>query len=58
MTYAGVTGERLLEALIRAPLEPGAPADLIALGMDPFEAVEAFADRRLVVRSGRMVLGR
>jgi len=58
MMRAGVTGERLLEALVRAPLEPEAPADLIALGMDPFETVEAFADRRLVVRSGRVVLGR
>lgn len=57
MTRAGVTGERLLEAVIRAPLEPEAPADLIALGMDPFETVEAFAERRLVVRSGRVVLG-
>jgi imidazolonepropionase-like amidohydrolase len=58
MMRAGVTGERLLEALVRAPLEPEAPADLIALGMDPFERVEAFADRRLVVRSGRVVLSR
>jgi imidazolonepropionase-like amidohydrolase len=53
---AGVTSERLLEAVTRAPLAPDAPADVIALGMDPLETVEAFDDRRLVVRAGRVVL--
>lgn len=57
MSRAGVTGERLLQALTRAPLEPDAPADLVALGMDPFETVAAFGDRKLVIRSGRVILG-
>lgn len=53
---AGLTGEELLVALTRAPLAPDAPADILALAMDPFETVEAFDDRPLVIRSGRVVV--
>lgn len=55
LTAVGVRGERLLAALTRAPLEAGAPADVIALAMDPFDTVEAFARLRLVVRAGEVV---
>ena len=41
-------------ALTRAPIEPGAPADLIVLGDDPLHDLEAFDDIRLVVRAGRV----
>lgn len=55
LARAGLTGEALLSALTRAPLAPGAPADLVVLGMDPLERLEAFADVRLVMRAGRVV---
>lgn len=52
---AGMTPEQLLVALTRAPLAAGTPADLVALRRDPFETAEAFAERLLVVRGGRVV---
>jgi imidazolonepropionase-like amidohydrolase len=55
LVEAGIEGERLLEVVTRAPLEPGSPADLIALGMDPFETLAAFAGPRLVMRAGGVV---
>jgi imidazolonepropionase-like amidohydrolase len=36
-------------------LEEGAAADLVALGRDPLERMEALGDVRLVVRAGRVV---
>lgn len=51
----GLSHEQVLRAATRAPLAPDAPADLLALGMDPLEDLTAFADRRLVIRSGRPV---
>jgi imidazolonepropionase-like amidohydrolase len=47
--------EEVLTAMTATRLEPGAPADLIALGRDPFEEVEALRDLKLVVRAGRVV---
>lgn len=47
--------EEVLTAMTAMRLEEGAPADLIALGRNPLEAVEALGDVRLVVRSGRVV---
>jgi hypothetical protein len=52
---AGLTTEELMAALTRAPLRPGAPADLLGLGSDPLADVAAFDDVRLVVRAGRVV---
>jgi imidazolonepropionase-like amidohydrolase len=51
---AGLSREDVLSSMIRAPLELGAPADLIALGMDPLEDLTAFDRLRLVVRAGRI----
>jgi imidazolonepropionase-like amidohydrolase len=47
--------EEVLTAMTATRLEPGAPADLIALGRDPLEELEALRDLRLVVRAGRVV---
>lgn len=49
-----MTPEEVLTAMTATRLEPGAPADLIALGRDPLEEVEALRDLRLVVRAGRV----
>jgi imidazolonepropionase-like amidohydrolase len=46
--------EQVLDAMTASRLEPGAPADLIALGGDPLERIEALGDVRLVVRAGRI----
>ena len=54
---AGLSNEDVLAALIRAPLEVDAPADLIALRGDPVRDLRAFDDVRLVVRAGRVVRG-
>ncbi len=58
MREAGMTNEGVLEAMVRGPLQPGAPADLIALAQDPLEELGALEDLRLVVRAGRVVLAR
>jgi imidazolonepropionase-like amidohydrolase len=50
-----MTPEEVLAAMTAARLEPGAPADLIALDANPLEEVEALGSLRLVVRSGRVV---
>jgi imidazolonepropionase-like amidohydrolase len=50
-----MTPEEVLTAMTATVLEPGAPADVIALGADPFEQLEALNDLRLVIRSGRVV---
>jgi imidazolonepropionase-like amidohydrolase len=55
LVEAGLSGDDLLQALTRAPLDPDAPADLIVLGSDPLDDPNAFADLRLVVRAGRVV---
>jgi imidazolonepropionase-like amidohydrolase len=54
---AGLSNEDVLAALIRAPLEIDAPADVIALREDPVRDLRAFDDVRLVVRAGRVVRG-
>jgi imidazolonepropionase-like amidohydrolase len=55
MAEAGLEYEEVLEAMIRAPLEPGAPADLVAFGSSPLDDLRALDDLRLVVRAGRVV---
>lgn len=47
--------EEVLTAMTATRLEPGAPADLIALGRDPLEELDALRDLKLVVRAGRIV---
>lgn len=55
---AGLATEEVLDALARAPVEPGAPADLVVLGDSPLGDLDAFDDLRLVVKAGRVVLSR
>jgi len=50
-----MTPEEVLTAMTATRLEPGVPADLIALAGSPLERVEALGDLRLVVRAGRVV---
>jgi imidazolonepropionase-like amidohydrolase len=48
--------EEVLTAMTATRLEPGAPADVIALGRNPLDEIEALGDLRLVVRAGRAVV--
>jgi imidazolonepropionase-like amidohydrolase len=57
MAEAGLEYEEVLEALIRAPIEPGAPADLVVLGSNPLDDLGAFDDIRGVIRAGGTVAG-
>jgi hypothetical protein len=45
----------VLQAFVRAPIEIGAPADLLVLGESPLGGVAALGDIRRVVRAGRLV---
>jgi imidazolonepropionase-like amidohydrolase len=58
LAEAGLEYEEILECLIRAPIDAGAPADLIATAGNPLDELRAFDDLRLVVRAGRVVLHR
>ena len=51
---AGLTQEEVLATMIRAPLEPDAPADLVALAANPFEDLAALSGVRTVIRAGRL----
>ncbi len=52
---AGLTTEEVVQAFVRAPLEVGAPADLLVVGESPLGDVAALDDIRLVVRAGQVV---
>jgi imidazolonepropionase-like amidohydrolase len=52
LAEAGLEYEEVLEALIRAPIETGAPADLVILGANPLDDLGAFDDVRAVIRAG------
>ncbi len=52
---AGLETEIIMQAMVRGPLQRNAPGDLLALGRNPFEELEAFEDIRLVVRGGRLI---
>ena len=52
---AGLETETIIQAMARGPLQRNAPGDLLALGRNPFEELDAFEDIRLVVRGGRLV---
>ncbi len=54
----GLGADAILEAMMRAPLEVGAPADVIALAGNPFEDIETLDELRLVMRGGRVVFQR
>ena len=53
LAEAGLEPEEVLEAMIRAPLEPEAPSDLVGLEGNPLEDLAAFAGVRTVIRAGR-----
>ena len=55
---AGLSPEAVLTAMMRAPIEAGAPADIIGVARDPLEDLEALGELRLVMRAGRVVLQR
>jgi imidazolonepropionase-like amidohydrolase len=57
MAEAGLEPEEVLEAMTRAPLEAGAPTDMIALRANPLEDLRALDDVQLVIRGGRVVAG-
>ena len=50
---AGLTHERILEAMTFRPLAESEPADLVCLGGNPLEGLDALSDVRLVVHAGR-----
>jgi imidazolonepropionase-like amidohydrolase len=50
-----MTPEEVLAAMTAARLEPGAPADLVAVHGSPLDEVEALGRIRLVVRGGRVI---
>ncbi|HEY7761588.1 MAG TPA: amidohydrolase family protein [Actinomycetota bacterium] len=52
---AGLKTEECLEAFVRAPIEVGAPADLLVVGESPLGDIAALDDIRLVVRAGEVV---
>jgi imidazolonepropionase-like amidohydrolase len=49
---AGLNTAAILRAMTFSGLRPGAEADLVGLGSDPFEGLRAFGEVRLVVRGG------
>jgi imidazolonepropionase-like amidohydrolase len=53
-----MTPEEILTAMTATRLEPGAPADLVALGDSPLDRVAALGDLRLVVRAGLVITQR
>lgn len=56
LAEAGLEYEEVLESMIRAPLEPGAPADLIVTSANPLDDLGAFDELLMVVRAGHIVL--
>jgi imidazolonepropionase-like amidohydrolase len=52
---AGLTPDQVLEALTFRRLSEGEPADLIALAGNPLEDLNALAEIRLVIRTGRRI---
>lgn len=55
LAEAGLEYEEVLESMVRAPLERGAPADLIVTAGSPLDDLKAFEDIQLVVRAGIVV---
>jgi imidazolonepropionase-like amidohydrolase len=57
LVEAGLEYEEVLEALVRAPIAVGAPADLIGLVTSPLDDLRAFDRLALVIRGGEVVEG-
>ena len=53
---AGLTHERVLEAMTHRPLAEGEPADLVAVAGDPLRSLDALGHVILVIRAGRRLL--
>jgi imidazolonepropionase-like amidohydrolase len=53
LARAGLRPEVVLAAMTFRPLAPGEPGDLLALGSNPFDDLNALGDLRLVMRGGR-----
>jgi imidazolonepropionase-like amidohydrolase len=51
----GMQPDEVLQALVANHLEPGAPADVIAVARNPLEELRALGDLKLVIRAGRAV---
>ena len=47
------TPEQVLEAMTLRPLAAGEPGDVVVVGGDPLQDLDALGDVRLVVRGGR-----
>ena len=56
LAEAGLEYEEVLDAMVRAPLAAGAPADLVGFASSPLDDLGALRDLRLVVRAGRVAL--
>jgi imidazolonepropionase-like amidohydrolase len=54
----GLEPAEVLHAMVRAPLDMDAPADLIALAANPLEDLGALDDVRLVIRAGSVIVAR
>jgi imidazolonepropionase-like amidohydrolase len=50
---AGLTHERILEAMTFRPLAAGEPADMVALGANPLQSLDALRQVLMVIRGGR-----
>jgi imidazolonepropionase-like amidohydrolase len=55
LAEAGLEYQEVLESMIRAPLDTGAPADLVVTTGSPLDDLNALGDLALVVRAGRVV---
>jgi imidazolonepropionase-like amidohydrolase len=55
LARAGLSNEAVLEALTFRPLAPGEPADVVGLGTNPLERLDALRDVEVVLRAGRRV---
>jgi imidazolonepropionase-like amidohydrolase len=54
LAIAGMSPDAILASMTRSSLEPGAPADVVGLGGNPLEDLEALGRVALVVRAGRV----
>lgn len=53
LRQAGLTTEQVLETFVRAPVEVGAPADLLVVGESPLGDVAVLDDIRMVFKAGK-----
>jgi imidazolonepropionase-like amidohydrolase len=55
LSTAGLSMERILQAMTFLPLAPGEPADLLALDGNPLENIDALGRVTFVMRGGRRI---